>query len=416
MSGASGQRPRKNPLLRTHVPLTPPAARSRIALRLTAAAARGRFELQVCRRCAHVQYPPREACERCLGLELDWKAERGAGELLAETTLHHSHEEYFRLRLPCRIGLVRLESGPTLVTFLRAGARGVGSRVLVAAHLDRAGQAVLVARAVGEQDSMAEDRALRELTCSARQRKILVTDGKSATGQALIRGLLQTGAELVWAGTAEPWKAAPGLDELARDPRVTPVPLDLTDSDSVRERVAQIGAKVDILINNAELHRPYGIGARYGVEVARAEMDLNYFGLLRLAQELAPVMRARSADAPASAVAWVNILSIYALSSFPAQGTFSASKAAAYSLSQCLRAELQRSGVRVMHVFPGPLDESWNEQLPGPKLSPEALARSVLGALEEGIEDVYPGDLAQEWLARWREDPKVLERELAAGG
>ena len=66
-----------------------------------------------------------------------------------------------------------------------------------------------------------------------------------------------------------------------------------------------------------------------GVEVARAEMDVNYFGLLRLAQEFAPVMRSRGADGQSSATAWVNLLSVYALTNFPPHGTFSASKAAA---------------------------------------------------------------------------------------
>ncbi|MBS0318735.1 MAG: short-chain dehydrogenase, partial [Proteobacteria bacterium] len=41
---------------------------------------------------------------------------------------------------------------------------------------------------------------------------------------------------------------------------------------------------------------------------------------------------------------------------------------------------------------------------------------AIVKALQGGVEDVYPGDIAQDWLARWRDNPKVLERELAAGG
>ena len=80
----------------------------------------------------------------------------------------------------------------------------------------------------------------------------------------------------------------------------------------------EIGGKVDILINTAEVHRAHGIASRSGVEAARAEMDVNYFGLLRLAQEFGPAMRARGADGPSSATAWVNLLSIYALSELSA--------------------------------------------------------------------------------------------------
>src|SRR5678816_3807498 len=94
---------------------------------------------------------------------------------------------------------------------------------------------------------------------------------------------------------------------------------------------------------------------RDSVDTARAEMDVNYFGLLRLAQEFGPVMRARGADGLTSATAWVNLLSVYALANFPPHGTFSASKAAAHSLAQCLRAEMRPAGVRVINVFPGPV-------------------------------------------------------------
>jgi NAD(P)-dependent dehydrogenase (short-subunit alcohol dehydrogenase family) len=260
---------------------------------------------------------------------------------------------------------------------------------------------------------MADDRQLREFTCDPKFRKVLVTDGKTAVGQALVKEFVKSGADLVWVGHAEPWKKFAGFDELRNVPQVTLLPLDLTDSKNVKEVAAEIGVKVDIVVNNAEYHRAFGIANRAGVETARAEMDVNYFGLLRLAQELGPVMRARGADGQSSAVAWVNLLSIYALANFPPHGTFSASKAAAYSLAQCLRAEMRPAGVRVVNVFPGPVDDEWNQLLPPPKVTPAALASAIVKALKEGIEDVYPGDVAQEWLARWRDNPKALERELS---
>ena len=137
---------------------------------------------------------------------------------------------------------------------------------------------------------------------------------------------------------------------------------------------------------------------------------------MRQAQEFGPALKGRSADGVAHAAAWVNLLSIYALANFPPHGTYAASKAAAHSLAQCLRAEMRPAGIRVVNVFPGPVDDEWNQNLPPPKLAPDALARAVVQALKDGLEDVYPGDVAQEWLERWREDPRVLERELAAGG
>ena len=263
---------------------------------------------------------------------------------------------------------------------------------------------------------MADDTMLREMTSDPKFRKVLVTDGKSAVGQALVQALVKAGADIVWVGHAEPWKKLPGFDDISAMQEVTLVPLDLTNGRSVSALAGEIGGKVDIVINSAEVPRTFGIAARRGTDVAKAEMDINYFGLLRLAQEFGPALKGRSADGVTHAAAWVNLLSVYALSNYPPHGTFSASKAAALSLAQCLRAEMRPSGIRVVNVFPGPIDDEWNQNLPPPKVAPAMLASAIVKALKEGIEDVYPGDVAQEWLERWRDNPKVLERELAAGG
>ena len=335
---------------------------------------------------------------------------------LAETTLAHSNDLYFRERLPWRLGMVRLDAGPSVMVHLHGEVGAAPCRVRVQAHLDRAGQAVLIGYPEKGTENMADDPMLREMASDPKYRKVLVTDGKSATGQAVAHAMVKAGADLVWVGHAEPWKKLPGLAELAALPQVALVPLDVTDERSVSTLAGQIGGKVDIVVNTAELHRGFGIAARRGTDVAKAEMEVNYLGLLRLAQCFGPALKGRAADGATHATAWVNLLSIYALANFPPHGTFSASKAAALSLAQCLRAEMRAAGIRVINVFPGPIDDEWNQNLPPPKLAPAALASAIVKALKEGVEDIYPGDVAQEWLERWRHNPKVLEREIAAGG
>jgi NAD(P)-dependent dehydrogenase (short-subunit alcohol dehydrogenase family) len=252
---------------------------------------------------------------------------------------------------------------------------------------------------------------LREMTSDPKFHKILVTDGKSPLGQAIAKALVDAGADIVWVGAAEPWKAAPGLAALEKLSQVERVPLDVTDEKSVRDLAGVIGGKVDILINTAEFHRAHGVADR-GTEGARAEMDVNYFGLLRLAHAFGPAMRARGAESAVPASAWVNLLSIYALSALPSHGTFSAAKAAAFALSQNVRADMRGAGIRVVNVFPGPIDDEWNQLVPPPKLSPDALAKAIVAALRDGVEDVYPGDVAQDIWTRFRESQKALEREL----
>jgi len=398
----------KHPLRRFPSPTLPPFARSRVALGLTAFAAQGRLALQVCRDCASVQYPPQEACRTCLSARLEWRPQDGAGELVSDTVLRHSNELYFRARVPLRLGSVRLDAGPTAIAFVHAACPAPPARVRLIAALDRGGAAVLAALPFDEV-TMADDRVLRELTNDPADRKILITDGRAAVAAPLARGLVAAGAELVYVGMPEPWPPA-AVADFAQIPQVLLRPLDLTDNESVADLAAEIAGKVDILINTAGHHRPHGVLDR-GIETARAEMELNYFGLLRLAHSFAPALRARAAD---GAAAWVNLLSIFALTSFPLHGTFSASQAAAHSLAQSLRTELRSAGLRVVNVYPGPIEEPWNDALPPPKLAPAALAAAVITALRDGVEDVYPGEVAQDWLARWRDNPKALEREAAA--
>src|SRR5678815_4912175 len=137
----------------------------------------GRFELQQCKDCGTVQYPPREACQKCLSVRLQWKSLPDGGELLARTVLHHSNDLFFRERLPWHLGLVKLDCGPTVVAHLHGS---VGKRVRVRAMLDRAGQAVLAALPEQEATTMADDRQLREFTCDPKFRKVLITEGKTA--------------------------------------------------------------------------------------------------------------------------------------------------------------------------------------------------------------------------------------------
>lgn len=402
------QKPKpRNPVRALRLPTLPPGGRSRAALRLTAAVAEGRFELQHCFDCNTVQYPPRSVCMNCLSHRLEWREVNGRGELITGTVLHHSNELYYRERVPVRVGTVKLDAGPNVLAHLHRDCVAP-SRVQVRAHLDKSGQATLIALPAEDTANMADDPMLREMTSDPKFRKVLITDGKSAIGQALAKALVEAGADIVWLGIAEPWKQGGGELKL---PQLERVPLDVTEEKSVRDLAGVIGGKVDILISNAELHRNHTIAYR-GTETARAEMEMNYLGLMRLAQAFGPAMRARAAEGTVPATAWVNLLSIYALSALPSHGTFSASKAAALALSQNLRAEMRHAGIRVVNVFPGPLDDEWNQLVPPPKLAPSALAKAIVAALRDGVEDVYPGDVAQDIIMRFRESQKVLEREL----
>ena len=151
---------------------------------------------------------------------------------------------------------------------------------------------------------------------------------------------------------------------------------------------------------------------RLDFNITRQEMEIHYHGLLRLAGYFGPVMRARGADGPYGAVAWVNLFSAWSLVNNPELGTYSASQAAALSLSHCMRAELAAGGVRVVNVFAGPLDDEWHQLVPPPKLDPATVAARVVRGLERGLEDIAVGAVAEEIAHRLAENPKEIERSI----
>lgn len=402
---------KKDPVARTRAPTQPPGNRSREAQGLTAMAAVGRFALQVCADCGQVQYPPRQVCGRCLGDDLPWRDVDPMGELLAETKLHHANDLFFRDRMPWRLGVVGMDAGPSVVAHLAEDCRQ-GSRVKLSLNLDRGGHAVMNARPETPGPNEEDDRQLRELSMDPKDRRVLIVNGKTELGLALARAFLAAGAREVYAGHAEPWKASPSLEALKSLDGVSLFPLDVTDTDSVGKLAAVLGGKVEIMLNNSYHLRPGGVVDRMDMNVSREEMDIHYFGLLRLAGTFGPAMRARGADGEHGACAWVNVLSAYAQVNNPAFGTYSASQAAARSLAQCLRAELSAGGVRVVNAYIGPLDDEWHQMVPPPKLAPDMVAGRIVDALQKGREDLAIGAVAEEIAERLAANPKEIEREI----
>jgi NAD(P)-dependent dehydrogenase (short-subunit alcohol dehydrogenase family)/uncharacterized OB-fold protein len=402
---------RKDPLKKTRQPLYPQSVRSRTAHGLTAAAAQGRFELQTCADCKTTFYPPRDACPKCLSARVPFVPVNDRGTVLAETTIHTSTDPYFRERTPWRVGLTKLDCGPVVLSHLHGDVLE-GGRVRLNLKLDKGGAPVLIAMPEKDTPNMADDRQLREMTCDPKFRRVLITNGRTAVGQAMATAFSEAGASIIFVGVADPWKPFPGQEALRSIEGVEIVPLDLTDTESVTEQAEQNGGRIDILVNTAEHVRPGGIMQRHGLIVAREEMDVRYFGLMRLAQAFGPGMRSRGADGVNSAAAFVNLLSVHALTNWPAYGAYSAAEAASLSAAECLRAELRPGGVKVLNIFFGPLETEWFQTVPPPKVTPAALAKAVVQALQRGLEDVFVGDIAEDIRARFAANPKALEREM----
>jgi NAD(P)-dependent dehydrogenase (short-subunit alcohol dehydrogenase family) len=226
-------------------------------------------------------------------------------------------------------------------------------------------------------------------------RTILVTGANPGIGQALVEEALRRGAKRVYAGTRQPL-AHP-------DERVTPLPLDVTDPAQTQAAVERVGS-LDLLVNNAGLSLYDDLSDRAELE---RHLAVNLFGTYGVTQAFLPLLtRSRGAI--------VNVLSLLALAPLPLIPAYSISKAAAFSMSQSLRALLAGQGVSVHAVLPGPVDTDMTRGLDIPKASPESVARAILDGVEKGEEEIFPDPMSESMAESWRSGAaKALERENA---
>lgn len=402
------ERPKKkNPLVPARAPKPLPAARSRAALGLAVAASEGEFRLQVCQDCGAVQYPPRDVCGNCLSDALKWRAAERYGTLVATTQTRISSERFFRERPAWRTGLVTLDGGVGVIAHLHADCE-VGGRVLLDIKLDPAGRGAMFATPERAAPHQEDDPELRAFTSDPKFRNALIVDGRASTAQALAEALLGAGAARVYVGLSEAWRPI-GPRPLPKAVEI--VALDPTDAKSVEELADRIGDKVDILVNNSDYFRPAGVVDGQDPARARLTFETHCLGFLRLAAAFGPVMRARTAETGRSAAAFVNIISAWCLSGSSEYAAYAGSQAALRSLSLGLRAQMRPSGLKVVDVLTGPIEDEWRQSIRPPKVAPAVLAAALVTALREGREEVVVGDIAREIHAKWVENPSLLRQE-----
>ncbi|GAA0920948.1 SDR family oxidoreductase [Virgisporangium aurantiacum] len=231
----------------------------------------------------------------------------------------------------------------------------------------------------------------------------LVTGANRGIGRATVEALLARGAAKVYA-------AARRLDTVgdlaARDGRVVPVRIDLTDPAQIAP-AATAAADVTLLVNNAG---SLAFADPLTGDVAGIERDLrtNFLGTLSMVRAFAPVLESNGGGAI------VNLLSLVVFGPVPAMGGYSASKAAAASATQALRAQLADRKITVHGVFPGAVDTDMIRDFPIPKTGPADVATAILDGLEAGEENIFPDPMARQGYRDWRDDPSAFERRMAS--
>ena len=231
---------------------------------------------------------------------------------------------------------------------------------------------------------------------SIQNKSVLITGANRGIGRALANEALRRGAARVYAGTR-------GALEIT-DERVIPLALDVTNTSQIQHAFDQVG-ELDLLINNAGIAIYDDLS---NLEVIEQHMAVNFFGLLKVTQAFLPLLRR-------SKGAIVNNSSLAALAALPMIPSYSVSKAAAFNLTQSLRALLAGQGVTVHAVVLGPVDTDMNRGLEIPKPSPESAAAAIFDGLEKREEDIFPDPVSQSVAEGWRAGVvKALERQFTA--
>ncbi|MGY1894856.1 SDR family NAD(P)-dependent oxidoreductase [Nocardia gipuzkoensis] len=225
---------------------------------------------------------------------------------------------------------------------------------------------------------------------------LLVTGSNRGIGQALVEEALRRGARRVYAGTRQSLSHSDG--------RVTAVTLDVTDAVQVRAAVESVES-LDILINNAGVVLPDDLSDPAVIE---QHLAVNLFGTYRMIQAFLPALtRSRGAI--------VNVVSLAAIAAVPVIPAYAISKAAAFSLSQSLRALLAGQCVAVHAVLPGPVDTDMNRGWDIPKVSPQSAAGAIFDGVESGAEEIFPDPVSAAIAESWRSGAaKTLESQNSA--
>jgi NAD(P)-dependent dehydrogenase (short-subunit alcohol dehydrogenase family) len=227
-------------------------------------------------------------------------------------------------------------------------------------------------------------------------KSVLVTGANRGLGQALVDEALLRGAKRVYAASRQPFTHP--------DERVIPLALDVTDAAQIQTAAERVES-LDILINNAGVSVPDDLTDRAAFD---QHFAVNLFGTWAVTEAFLPLLTKSSGIV-------VNVVSVGALAAVPVLPAYSASKAAAFSVTQSLRALLAGRGVQVHAVLPGPIDTDMVRDLPIPKTAPEVVAQGIFDGVENGDEDIFPDAMSATMADAWRTGvAKQLERQNAA--
>ncbi len=217
----------------------------------------------------------------------------------------------------------------------------------------------------------------------------LITGANRGIGKAILESFLKEGAKKVYAGVRTLTTAQPLIEKFGDKVEVIHIDLENPETISAARETAN---DVEVVVNNAGVLKNATPLDAHGIDTLKYEMDVNVVGLIRMAQAFSPVLKNNGGGA------FVQINSVASMKNFAPFTTYSASKAAAYSVTQGLRDILSdQQGTLVVSVHPGPIatDMAENAGLSEIAEPPELVGDAIIAALKNGEFHVFPDTMAK---------------------
>ncbi|MDA0265405.1 MAG: SDR family oxidoreductase [Cyanobacteria bacterium] len=238
---------------------------------------------------------------------------------------------------------------------------------------------------------------------------ILVTGANRGIGKVLVESFIDAGAAKVYAAVRTLESAAPLVNKYGD--KVEPIHIDLSKPESITA-AAQTAADVEVVINNAGVLKTATVLDAGAIDALGFETNINVYGLIRMAQAFAPVLKANGGGV------FAQLNSVVSMKTFSNFGTYSASKAAAYSITQSLRELLKPQGTIVLSVHPGPIATDMGDAAGLTEIAepPTLVAKGIIDALQTGDFHVFPDSMAKQMGGAYQSFAEnVVEADMSEG-
>jgi len=225
----------------------------------------------------------------------------------------------------------------------------------------------------------------------------------------IVESFINHGAAKVYAAVRTLDSASPLVQKYGDT--VAPIQIDLGEPKTIAA-AAETAKDVQVVVNNAGVLRISTPLAADAIESLEYEMKINCFGLIRMAQAFAHALKRNGGGA------FVQLNSIVSMKCFSNFATYSASKAAAYSITQALRELLGQQGTAVLSVYPGPIGTDMSDAAGLSEIAepPSIVSEGIVAALKAGDFHLFPDSMAQNiWSAYQSFSENIVEADLMEG-